>query len=104
MLGISYRESNHFACERANMLMFYYLLNKNKIYFIKNLSKRPCILIEKLMTFLDISSKFIQEAYEILKTKYQIESIKENDKDAILVRIFYIQNHETQMRRAIVDI
>ena len=104
MLGLSYRESNHYACERANMLMFCHLINKNKIYFIKNLLKRPCILIEKLMTFLDISSKFIQEAYEILKTKYQIESIKENDKDAILARIFYIQNHETQMRRAIVDI
>ena len=59
---------------------------------------RPCMYIEKLMTFLYVSSLLIKETYEVLKSSYQIDSLKDNDKDAILARIFYVQNHEIQMR------
>ena len=38
------------------------------------------------------------EVHDILNDKYQIEYLLENDKDAVVSRITYVQYHENQMR------
>lgn len=36
----------------------------------------------------------------MLSSKYDVDSLWENDKDAILSRIVFVQNHEPQSRQA----
>ena len=40
----------------------------------------------------------MNEVFNILEKEYGIDSITDNDKDAIISRICFIQNHEKQMR------
>ena len=42
----------------------------------------------------------IKEVSDILKYNYDIDSVFDNDIDAILSRIHFVQNHEQQMRLA----
>ena len=44
------------------------------------------------------NSDFFRDIYDILLNEYDIESLFENDRDAILSRIFFIQRNEQQMR------
>ena len=48
-----------------------------------------------------ISSIFYSDIYEILRDKYELDSLIENDIDAIMARIHFTQNHEKQMRNTI---
>ena len=99
ILGLSYHESNHYACQEASILIFEHLLNKIKINTIMRLFQAPCNFIAKLSYLLRISSVFLREINYIFLKKYGIESVFENDRDAIMSRICYVQNHETQMRQ-----
>ena len=47
-----------------------------------------------------MSSTFLNEVNFILNKEYDIDSLNENDKDAIIARIYFKQNHEKQMREA----
>ena len=46
------------------------------------------------------SSVFLNEIKEVLWNEYSIDSLFENDLDAIVARIWFVQNHETQMRES----
>ena len=98
ILGLSYHESNHYACQEAQLFTFEHLLNKIKIFFVYRITKYPCPFLEKTGNFLELSSVLFDEIHEILSDKYQIENLLENDKDAVISRIAYVQNHENQMR------
>ena len=50
------------------------------------------------MFFFQLSSVFLKEVYDILKTFYDIDSLLYNDRDAILARVCFVQNNEKQMR------
>ena len=98
LLGFSYHESNHYACQEAGLYMFEHLVNKIKISFASRVLSRPCSFIAKTLDYYKISSVMIGEVYEILQSKYQIESITDNDFEAIIARISFVQNHERQTR------
>ena len=46
------------------------------------------------------SSVFLNEMKELLWNEYEIDSVLENDLDAVISRIWFVQNHETQMRES----
>ena len=98
ILSLSYHESNHYACQEATMFTFKHYLNKIKYISALRLFGAPCEFIAKAKTFLDISSEFLNEMKAIFMNIYDIELVVEQDRDAVLARIVYVQNHETQMR------
>ena len=98
LLGLSYHESNHFACQEAQLLTFENLINKLKILHVIRMIEKPCNFLKKVSGFLSACSLLYRETYDILTNKYTIDSLVDNDKDAIVSRIFFVQNHEPQMR------
>ena len=98
LIGVSYHESNHYACQEAQILMFDHYVFSLKVNFLFRLYRHPCEFIRKNMHFLLISSVFFNEVNAFASVKYSIDSIFDNDEDAIFARICYIQNHETPLR------
>ena len=98
LLGLSSHESNHYACQQANVLLFDHYINKLMICAIFRFLKTPCKFIEKNVSYLNISSILLKEVREKLDSVYGCDSIFDNDLMAIISRIRFIQNHETQMR------
>ena len=97
-MGLSTHESNHYACQEANLLTFKHYVNKIKIISALKLFVYPCRFFNKLKSFMIKNSDFFRDIYDILLNEYDIESLFENDRDAILSRIFFIQRNEQQMR------
>ena len=60
----------------------------------------PCNFIRNLLSFLTVSSVLYNEICELLRVKYDVDSVEDNDKAAIMSRISYVQNHEPQLRVA----
>ena len=98
ILGLSSHESNHFACEQASILMFNHFINKLKIKAIFRFLLKPCIFIEKSLNFLHLSSAMVRHVSKIAGDIYGIETLFDNDIQAIDSRIWYVQNHEEQLR------
>ena len=98
ILGLSSHESNHYACQEARLFTFMHLLNKMKIISVLRLFQSPCSYIAKNLSFFRISSIFCNKTKELFYKEYGIKDIFDNDKDAIISRIMFTQNHEETMR------
>ena len=48
LLGLSTHESNHYACQEAQLFTFENLLNKIRIFFAYRMIKFPCTFIQKI--------------------------------------------------------
>ena len=53
---------------------------------------------ESFFYFLDVSSVFLNEVKDIFIDKYDIDMLLEQDRDAIISRLQFVQNHEERMR------
>ena len=100
ILGLSYHESNHYACQEANLYTFEHLINKIRIMYVIRLFCKPCSFIKKIEFYLSVSSVLCNEVSSLLKSKYDIDSLHDNDKEAIIARLGFVQNHEPQLRQA----
>merc|ERR1712002_323303 len=94
ILRLSYHESYHYACQEAGVFTFENLMNKNKIQFAFRLYIKPCTFIKKLWNYLLVSSEFLREVNNIASMKYEIVDLLENDIEAVMSRIMFVQNHE----------
>ena len=94
LIGLSYHESNHYACQQAQLLLFKHLLNKLKIMFMFRLYISPCIFIEKIMTHISVSSVLFNEVNTFSSDLYEIYDLLDNDRQAVVSRVLYVQNHE----------
>ena len=101
ILNLSSHESNHYACQESNLLTFEHLINKIKILAAFRFFCSPCDFIKKAINFLYISSMFLKQIFIISKNKYDIDMLFENDIDAVMSRILFVQQRESQMRTAI---
>ena len=104
LISLSYHESNHYACEQAELLIFEHYVNSLRIKFLFRLNFSPCLFVEKIMRYLLVSSVFVSEVNKFSSDMYQINDILENDLQAIVSRVAFVQNHERQMRGPVVDI
>ena len=98
LLEVSTHESNHFVCQEASLFTFEHLLNKLKLFLILRVFIDPCAFVEKTFNFLMLSSVFLNEIRDVFIDKYDIELLFEQDRDSVISRIAYVQNHETPMR------
>ena len=98
LLGLSSRESNHYACQEARLLTFEHLLNKNKILVAFRFYNSKCPFIQKSLYYFRDFSCFLCEVRDLFLNKYDIANVFDQDIDAILSRIIFVQNHEPQMR------
>lgn len=101
ILNLSYHESNHFACQEASLPTFKHYLNKMRFTSAVRIFTNPCLFISKAMGYLSISSICLNEIKEIFMNIYDVELLLEQDRDAVLSRISYVQDHEDQMREAL---
>ena len=92
ILGLSTHESNHYACQEARLLTFKHLLNKIRIMTALRFYNFPCDYFRKISYFLNVSSVFFNEVKNLALEEYNIESLFENDRDAILSKILYVQH------------
>ena len=95
---MSYHESNHYACQEAQVFTFKHFINKCKIIAALHMISKPCNFILKIFDFFMVSSMFLRDVYSILRDIYNVDSLSFNDKQAIISRICFVQNHESQMR------
>ena len=100
IIQVSYHESNHYACQEAHLFTFEHLVNKIKISTAYRLSKNPCEFFVKVKDFMKFSSVLYTDVHELLQRKYGVDSLIDNDYEALIARIGFIQNHEEQMRGA----
>ena len=59
---------------------------------------KPCDFLRKIMQYMKVSSALMREVHLILEEAYDIDSLLDNDIEAINSRILFKQNHERQMR------
>ena len=98
ILNMSYHESNHYACQEAQVFTFKHFINKCKIIAALHMISKPCNFILKIFDFFMVSSMFLRDVYSILRDIYNVDSLSFNDKQAIISRICFVQNHESKMR------
>ena len=98
LLCLSTNESNHYACQEANILMFGHFINKIKIRSALRFLTKPCSFIAKIRNFYIVSSVMYRDIRKILFDQYQVDSLLDNEFEAIFSRISFVQCHETQMR------
>lgn len=98
ILKMSTHESNHYVCQEAGLFTFENLVNRTRIMAVMRLLMHPSSFIWKNFNTFYLKSFFIYDIENILKRKYEVYSILDNDIDAITSRIIYVQNHEMQMR------
>ena len=98
ILKVSTHESNHYVCQEAGLHTFEHFVNKQKIFAGLRFMTNPCDFIIKTSTFLTVSSFLYRDLYDTLRHTYGLESLLDNDKDALMSRIVYVQNHESQLR------
>ena len=103
IIKVSYHESNHYACQEARLFTFDHLVSKIKIATVFRLIKDPCDFFMKAKNFMVVSSVLYRDVLDLLWEKYGVDSLLDNDYEAIIARINFVQNHEQQMRGPWVD-
>ena len=61
---------------------------------------KPCDFIRKNLLYFMESSIFLNDVINLLRDEHEIDSLFDNDLDAVIARIRFVQNHETQMRES----
>ena len=87
-------ESNHFICNNLGILIFKHFLSKRYLEFLHNLLKSNSCCFEPFKSYFKSESIFVKRLGVHFKTMYNIENILENDSDAVISRLLYVQNRE----------
>ena len=93
--------SNHYTCLKLNTLCFDHLMNfkcDRFLHWLMN-SRSPCFYRHKLY-FLNFSF-FRYYVDNVWRNKYDVENVLENDLDALLSRIIFVQIREPYSMYAI---
>ena len=94
ILKIPKYSSNHFTCLTLNTLCFDHLLNFRQarfLHWLKN-TKSPCFYRHRFY-FLE-NSFYKEHVCKLWRSKYDVENVLQNDVDALLSRILYVQRRE----------
>ena len=89
-----YYVSNTFVCNHYNVLKFEHYINSLQIKFAFNLFKSKNILINKLKDHFKFQSPFVHEICNMVDKNYDIKRLANNDCDAIMSRVWYVQRNQ----------
>ena len=94
ILGFPIFYSNHFTCSVLNAFTFEHYINLKCIRFLFWLiiNEGPCFILHKCY-FLNMSL-YKKKIHEMCVNKYDLSNILDNDFDAIVSRISFIQDRE----------
>ena len=57
--------------------------------------EKPCHFIRKVKEFFNNTSHLLIDVYKVLQNKYSVECLLENDKNALMSRIIFVQSDES---------
>ena len=94
IIGLSKRDSNHYACFLLDQFTFEHLRNYRSLKFFRWLynCESPCIATTRI--YWTNSSKLKQRLDHLFLDKYDIEDVIHNDMDAMISRMKYVQYRE----------
>ena len=94
ILGFPKYFSNHLVCAILNTFTFEHFVNFKCLMFFKRLisNDSPCFM--RVKNYFMEKSYFKENLESIFSCKYNVRDILDNDTDAILSRVLYIQNRE----------
>lgn len=98
IIGVTTRSSNHVACNHVNMPTFKHLLNRKLLGFMFFLKKCSSPCFSKFKYQFMNHSLFVKEFNIIFYREYNLINILDNDKDALLARISFVQSREDYLR------
>ena len=96
--GVSTRQSNHEICNISNLLTFEHFINLKSILFFYQLciTKSDCMMPHK--HYFQKYSHILRKTEALLKTKYDVLSLLNNDIEAIESRIRFVSDREDRLR------
>ena len=94
IVGLSERDSNHYACYLFDQLIFEHLRNYRILKFYRWLyhCESPCIASTR--NYWISSSRLKRRLDHLFLEKYEIDDIINNDMDAIISRMKFVQFRE----------
>ena len=97
-LNMSNRASNHEACNACNLFVFSHFVNSNifRYIFSLHMSRSPCL--SRIKGYLIFHSRLSIRAREIANKVYGVVNLLDNDIDAILSRVNFVQSREDRLR------
>ena len=87
-------DSNHTACELANMQIFKHLVNSRILSFLLSILKIKSPCLNDLKYFLQFDSCILNRVSTIFRTQYNVHNILDNDPQALFSRINFMQRFE----------
>ena len=96
MLGLPWRESNHYACEVADMPVFKHFINQRILGFLFNLINSKSLCVAPLRNYFRSDSFLVKHVKQVFNDVYSIDNLFFNDINAIKARIRYVDRHESR--------
>lgn len=94
ILGIPKYFSNHCAALFLNVLLLDHLLNYKQIRFYKWLGECSSSCFIRFKFYFMNFSTFKSHIDDVWKTKYNVEDVLDNDLDALMSRLYFVQHRE----------
>jgi hypothetical protein len=94
ILGISYRESSHLACEMSGLLTFNNFINLKKILFVRRLVTLPNMFMSSIRSHLLYFSSITESIRCLALNKYNLGNFFEDDTHALRARVFFVDRRE----------
>ena len=87
-------ESNHVAFELVKVDLFKHLQAKRMYKFCRSMCKSNCALLKKLKYYFNFNFVIKKSVENIFLMKYNVNRVFDNDFNAVLSRIDYVQRNE----------
>jgi hypothetical protein len=94
VVNVPKRSSSHDACDEANLLTFKHLLNMMIFGFMFSLLNTSSICALRFKEYFRYHSKIAKDAQYIAVKEYDMFDLFENDFEAVLSRIAFVQQRE----------
>ena len=100
--GMNIWDGNHVACELVGVNLFKHLLAKRLLKHYFAIFKSTCTVINHLRYYFLFDSEIKSNIDNLFRSNYEIQDLLDNDIDAILSRIDYIERNEPRSNYGVV--
>ena len=92
--GMNIWDNNHVACERVGVSMMKHLIVKRILGFYYRAIGSKVVTMRKLRYFIMFKSMIYMRISKIMREKYSLPRVADNDALAVLARIDFVEKHE----------